>query len=308
MGRVRMLPSVANGKDAEMNKIIPGIVAALAALMVLGLSLFTVDQRQFAIVFQLGEVVRVVKSPGIQFKLPLLQSVRYFDRRIQTMDAETPERFNTNEKKNVLVDSYVKWQVVDVEQYYKSVGGNEKTAAARLRKTVNDVLRGEFGKQTVQDVISGKRDEVMEQVRTVTDADARKIGIRIVDVRLKRVDFPDDISNAVYERMISERKTVANELRSEGSAEAQKIRADADRQKAVIIADAYNQAQALKGEGDAKASAIYAAAYGQNPEFYAFYKSMEAYRNTFKSKSDVMVLDPSSAFFKYMKDPKAGGK
>lgn len=289
-----------------MNRMIPAILSVLAVLLVLSLSLFTVDQRQYAVVFQLGEIARVVKQPGVQLKIPLVQSVRYFDRRIQTMDAETPERFNTIEKKNVLVDSYVKWQVVDVEQYYKSVGGSERTAAARLRKTVNDVLRAEFGKQTVQDVISGKRDEVMEQVRTVTDADARKIGVHIVDVRLKRVDFPDDISNAVYERMISERKTVANELRSEGSADAQKIRADADRQREVILADAYNKAQALKGEGDAKASAIYAAAYGQNPEFYTFYKSMEAYRSTFRSKSDVLLLDPSSAFFKYMKDPRGG--
>ncbi|QNM95594.1 protease modulator HflC [Chitinimonas koreensis] len=288
-----------------MNKIIPAIVIVLFGLMVLSMSVFTVDQRQSAMVFQLGEVVRVVKDPGIQFKVPMLQSVRYFDRRILTMDAETPERFNTIEKKNVLVDSYVKWQVVDVEQYYKSVGGNERTAAARLRKTVNDVLRAEFGKKNVQDVISGKRDEVMEIVSQVADADARKMGVRIVDVRLKRVDFPDDISNAVYDRMISERKTVASQLRSEGSAEAEKIKADADRQREIIMAEAYGRAQQLKGEGDAKAAATYSAAYGQNPEFYAFYRSLDAYRASFKSKSDVMVIDPSSAFFKYMKDPRA---
>lgn len=288
-----------------MNKIIPAIVIVLFGLLVLSMSVFTVDQRQSAMVFQLGEVVRVVKEPGIQFKVPMLQSVRYFDRRILTMDAETPERFNTIEKKNVLVDSYVKWQVIDVEQYYKSVGGNERTAAARLRKTVNDVLRAEFGKKNVQDVISGKRDEVMEIVSQVADADARKMGVRIVDVRLKRVDFPDDISNAVYDRMISERKTVASQLRSEGSAEAEKIKADADRQREIIMAEAYGRAQELKGEGDAKAAATYSAAYGQNPEFYAFYRSLDAYRASFKSKSDVMVIDPSSAFFKYMKDPRA---
>ncbi|QDQ28204.1 protease modulator HflC [Chitinimonas arctica] len=288
-----------------MNRLVSAVVIVLLGLLVLSMSVFTVDQRQSAMVFQLGEVVRVVKEPGIKFKVPLLQSVRYFDRRILTMDAESPERFNTIEKKNVLVDSYVKWQVIDVEQYYKSVGGNERTASARLRKTVNDVLRAEFGKQTVQDVISGKRDEVMEIVGQVADADARKIGVHIVDVRLKRVDFPDDISNAVYERMISERKTVASQLRSEGSAEAEKIRADADRQREIIIADAFNKAQQLKGEGDGKAASIYGAAYGQNPEFYAFYRSLEAYKKTFKSKSDVMVLEPSSAFFKYMKDPRA---
>ena len=291
-----------------MSRVITSIIVVLLTLLVLGTSMFTVDQRQYAIVFQLGEVVRVVKEPGIQFKIPFMQSVRYFDRRVLTMDAETPERFNTIEKKNVLVDSYVKWRVTDVEQYYKSVGGSSRTAEARLRKTINDVLRAEFGKQTVQDVISGKRDEVMEAVRAVADADARNIGVTIVDVRLKRVDFPEDISNAVFERMVSERKTVANQLRSEGSAEAEKIRAEANRQREVILADAYNQAQQLKGEGDGKASAIYGAAYGQNPEFYAFYKSLEAYRQTFRSKADVMVLEPNMSFFKYMKDPKASGK
>ncbi|GAB3250061.1 protease modulator HflC [Chitinimonas naiadis] len=288
-----------------MSRIIPAVIIVLLALLVVSMSVFSVDQRQAAMVFQLGEVVRVVKEPGIKFKVPLLQSVRYFDRRILTMDAETPERFNTIEKKNVLVDSYVKWQVIDVEQYYKSVGGNERTASARLRKTVNDVLRAEFGKRTVQDVISGKRDEVMADVSQVADADARKIGIRIVDVRLKRVDFPDDISNAVFDRMISERKTVANQLRSEGSADAEKIKADADRQREIIVANAYNQAQQMMGEGDGKAAAIYGSAFGQNPEFYTFYKSLDAYKKTFKSKSDVMVLDPSSSFFKYMKDPRA---
>jgi membrane protease subunit HflC len=288
-----------------MQRLIPTLAAGLVSLLILSATVFTVDQRQAAMVFQLGEVVRVIQEPGIHFKVPLMQNVRYFDRRILTMDAEDPERFNTIEKKNVLVDSYVKWQVIDVERYYKSVGGSEKLAAQRLRKTVNDVLRAEFGKKTVQDVISGKRDEVMDIVRTVADADARKIGVRIVDVRLKRVDFPDDVSNAVYERMVSERKTVANQLRSEGAAEAEKIKADADRQREVIMADAYNQAQKLMGEGDARAAAIYAAAYSQNPEFYAFYKSLEAYRAAFKSKSDVMVVDPNSAFFKYLRDPKA---
>lgn len=289
-----------------MSKLLPVLIGFLLVLLLLSMSIFTIDQRRYAMVFQLGEVVRVIKSPGIQAKLPFVQTVRYFDRRIQTMDAEAPERFNTIEKKNVLVDSYVKWQIIDVEQFYKSVGGDQRQASARLRKTVNDVLRGEFGKQTVQDVISGKRDQVMEIVRTVTDADARKIGVQIVDVRLKRVDFPDEISNAVYERMVSERKTVANQLRSEGGADAEKIRADAERQRDVILANAYNKAQTLKGEGDGAAAAIYGTAYGQNPEFYAFYKSLDAYKQTFKSKGDLMVLDPSSAFFKYMKDPKAG--
>jgi membrane protease subunit HflC len=283
------------------------VSVALLALL-LSTSLFTVNQRQFAVVFQFGEVVRVIKEPGIQFKVPLLQNVRLFDRRIQTIDPDTPELFNTREKKNVLVDSYVKWRVVDAEQFYKSVGGSEVVAAARLRQTINDGLRAEFGQKTVADVISGKRDQVMEQVRSRADHDARKIGVQILDVRLKRVDFPDKISTSVYDRMQSERRTVASQLRSEGGADAERIRADADRQREIILAEAYRQAQVIKGEGDAKAAAIYAGAFGQNPEFYAFWRSMEAYKQTLHSKSDVLVLDPSSEFFRYFKQPQGGVK
>jgi membrane protease subunit HflC len=291
-----------------MSKVITSVLLVALGLLVLGLSAFSVDQRESVIVFELGKVVQVVTEPGLHFKVPFIQSIKAFDSRVQTMDAVSPELFNTIEKKNVLVDNYVKWRVDNVEQYYKSVGGDKRIAEARLHNTVNDVLRQEFGKRTVQEVISGKRDEVMDNVRTVADADARAIGVHVIDVRLRRVDFPDDISNAVYERMKSERKTVANQLRAEGSAAAQKIRADAEQQKEVILANAYSQAQQLQGEGDAKASSTYAAAYGANPEFYAFYKSMEAYKQSFHSKSDFMVVDPSSAFFKYMKDPKASSK
>ncbi|MFC4159213.1 protease modulator HflC [Chitinimonas lacunae] len=290
-----------------MQKLIPTLIIVLFGLLILSLSVFTVDQRQYALVSQWGEIVRVIKEPGLYFKIPLLQTKSYFDRRTLTMDAEAPERFNTIEKKNVLVNSYVKWQVADVERYYKSVRGNATQAEARLRRTVNDVLRAEFGRQTVQDVISGKRDQVMDVVRDVVDADARKIGVKIIDVRLKRVDFPDDISNAVYDRMVSERKTVANQLRSEGAAQAVTIRAEADRKRVVILAEAYSKAQKLMGEGDAQAAGIYASAYGQNAEFYAFYKSLEAYKQTFKNKGDVLVLEPNSYFFKYMKDPRGAG-
>ncbi|AXE28903.1 protease modulator HflC [Chromobacterium phragmitis] len=286
-------------------RLIPTVVAVVGALFVASLSLFTVDQRQYALVFQFGEVVKVISEPGIQFKIPLLQNVRYFDRRVQTIDAETPELFNTREKKNVLVDSFVKWRVVDVAQFYKSVG-SEAAAVARLKQTINDGLRAEFGQKTVADVISGQRDQVMETVRKRADADARKIGVEILDVRLKRVDFPDKISSSVYDRMQSERRTVASQLRSEGSADAERIRADADKQRDVILAEAYRKAQTLKGAGDAKAAAIYSEAYGKNPEFYAFWRSMDAYKESFKSKSDVMVLDPSSDFFKYLKNPQAG--
>ena len=187
------------------------------------------------------------------------------------------------------------------KQYFVSVAGDETQAQTRLTQTVNDGLRAEFGKRTVHDVVSGERDQIMEILRQKADIDARKIGVQVMDVRLKRVELPQEVSESVYQRMEAERKRVANELRSQGAAEAEKIRADADRQREVILAEAYRTAQHTKGEGDAKAAAIYAAAYGQNPEFYAFYRSMEAYRQSFKNKSDVMVLEPSSEFFKYMK-------
>ena len=283
------------------------VIALLAILVVLSNSMFTVDQRQNALVFQLGEVVSVKTKPGLYFKLPLVQNVRYFDTRILTLDAAEPERFITSEKKNVLVDSYIKWRVIDARQYYVSVGGDETRAQIRLSQTVNDGLRAEFGKRTIHDVVSGQRDEVMNLIRTKADQDARKIGIQVVDVRIKRVDLPESVSENVYRRMEAERKQVANELRSTGAAEAEKIKADADKQKEVIVAEAYRDAQRVKGEGDAKASAIYAAAYDKHAEFYAFYRSMQAYRDSFKSKSDVMVLDPSADFFKYMKNPRAAG-
>lgn len=284
------------------------LVVLVVILVILSASMYTVDQRQNAMVFQLGEVVAVKKSPGLYFKIPLIQNVRFFDTRILTMDAADPERFITSEKKNVLVDSYIKWRVVDVKQYYVSVGGDETRAQIRLNQTVNDGLRAEFGKRTIHEVVSGQREDIMNLIRTKADSDARKIGVQVVDVRIKRVDLPETVSVDVFRRMEAERKRVANELRATGAAEAEKIKADADKQKEVIVAEAYRDAQRMKGEGDAKASAVYAAAYGQNPEFYAFYRSMQAYRESFKSKSDVMVLDSSADFFKYMKNPKAGGK
>ena len=285
------------------------VAAAVGALFViLGLSIFTVDQRQFAIVFQLGEVKEVITEPGLNFKFPLIQNVRYFDRRILTLDSNEPERFITSEKKNVLVDSLVKWRIVDPKLYYVSVGGDEARARTRLSQTVNAGLREEFGKRTVHDVVSGERDKIMEDMRAKADQDARKIGVQIVDVRLKRVDLPTEVSESVYRRMEAERKRVANELRSQGSAEAEKIRADADKQREVIVAEAYRDAQKLKGDGDAKAAAIYAQAFNQNAEFYAFYRSLEAYRNSFRSKSDVIVVEPNSEFFKYLKSQGKGGE
>ena len=284
------------------------LIGLLVVLVVLSGSMYTVDQRQNALVFQLGKVVSVKKKPGLYFKLPMVQNVRYFDTRILTLDSADPERFLTSDKKNVLVDSFIKWRVIDARQYYVSVRGDETRAQIRLNQTVNDGLRAEFGKRTINEVVSGRREEIMSIIRAKADTDARKIGVQVVDVRIKRVDLPETVSENVYRRMESERKQVANELRSTGAAEAEKIKADADKQKDVIVAEAYRDAQRIKGEGDAKASSVYAAAYGKNAEFYAFYRSMQAYRESFKSKSDVMVLDPSADFFKYMKNPKAGGK
>jgi len=280
----------------------------VVVLILASMSIFIVDQRQTAIVFQLGEVMRVETTPGIKIKMPLVQNVRFFDSRILTLDSDDPERFITAEKKNVLVDSFIKWRIVDVKQYYISVGGDEARAQTRLTQTVNSTLREEFGKRTIHEVVSGKREELMRVVQEKTDVDARKIGVEVLDVRLKRVDFPVEISDSVYRRMDAERKRVANELRATGNAESEKIRADADRQREVILAQAYRDAQKIKGDGDAKATALYAGAFGRNPEFYAFYRSLDVYKQGFKSKSDIMVLDAGSPFFKYLKGSGKDGK
>ena len=282
------------------------LMGLIAALLLLSLSAFTVDQREHALVFRLGEIISVKKEPGLYFKLPLVDNVRYFDKRILTLNWVEPDRFLTSEKKNVLVDSFVKWRIIDPARYYVSVKGDEHQAERRLSQTVNDGLRAEFGKRTIHDVVSGERSQIMEILRQRADRDSRQIGIQVLDVRLKRVDLPQEVSESVYQRMEAERKRVANELRSQGAGAAEKIRADADRQREIIIAEAYREAQRAKGEGDAKAAEIYAQAYGKNPEFYSFYRSLEAYRNSFKSKSDILVLEPNSEFFKYLRD--AGGR
>ena len=280
--------------------ILLGIIIALFILA--SSSLYIVDQRQRAIVFQLGEVVDVKTDPGLYFKIPMVQNVRFFDSRILTMDAEEPDRYITSEKKNVLVDLFVKWRIIDVKQYYISVRGDEAMAKVRLAQTVNASLRDEFGTRTVHEVISGQRDQIMDVMRRKADADARKIGVEVVDVRLKRVDLPAEVSQSVYRRMEAERTRVANELRSTGAAESEKIRADADRQREVILAKAYRNAQEIKGQGDAKAAEIYAEAFQRNPEFYSFYRSLEAYKKSFQNKGNMMVLEPNSEFFKYLKD------
>jgi membrane protease subunit HflC len=292
-----------------MNNRLGAVLVAAAAIMLLAAtSLFTVDQRERAIVFQLGEIREVITDPGLNFKLPLIQNVRFFDNRILTLDTPETERFITSEKKNVLVDSFVKWRIADVKQYYISVQGDEARAQTRLAQTINSALREEFGKRTVHDVVSGEREEIMRLVRDSVDEDAKKIGVAIVDVRLKRVELPQEVSESVYRRMEAERKSVASELRSEGFSQGEKIRAEGDREREVIIAEAYRDAQRVKGDGDRKASALYARAFSENPEFYSFYRSLEAYRAGFKNKNDVLVLEPNSDFFKYLKNPGKGSK
>jgi modulator of FtsH protease HflC len=282
------------------------LVSAVVVLLILSMSLYTVDQRKAAIKFQLGEVVSMQTEPGLYFMVPVLQNVRLYDTRIQTYDTKDAERFLTSENKNVLVDSFVKWRVIDVRPYYVSVRGDPTAAEARISQTVNDALRAEFARRTVHDVVSGERQKIMDTVADKVDKDVKGIGVEVVDVRLKRVDLVPEISSDVYRRMESERKRAANELRSTGSAEGEKVKADADRQKQVIVAEAYRDAQRIKGEGDAQAARIYADAYGRNAEFYSFYRSLEAYRAALRNKGDVMVLEPSSDFFKYLKSPGRG--
>jgi len=289
------------------NRLGIALAGALVVLVLASMSLFTVDQRERAIVFQLGEMKEVITTPGLHFKWPMIQNVRYFDARILTLDTPDAERYITSEKKNLLVDTFVKWKISDARQFYISVG-DEVQAQTRISQTVNATLREEFGKRTVHEVVSEDRNEIMKTVRERANQDAKKIGVEIIDVRLKRVDLPQEVSESVYKRMDAERKSVANQLRSEGSSEAERIRAEADKEREVIIANAYKEAQRVKGEGDAKAAAAYAQAFGQNPEFYAFYRSLEAYRSSFKNRSDVLVLEPNSDFFKYLKGPGKGSK
>lgn len=287
-----------------MNKLISTGIAIIIALLIFSSTVFVVDQRQFAIVFALGEMKEIISKPGLHFKLPApFQNVVFLDKRILTIDTFESDRFITAEKKNILVDSFVKWHITNPKLYYISFGGDEQRAKDRMNQIVKAALNEEITKNTVREVISGERSKVMDALRAKVSAEAKQIGVEIIDVRLKRVDYVDQINNSVYDRMKAERTRVANELRSTGYAESEKIRADADKQSTVILAEAYRDAEKLRGEGDARASRIYAQAFGQNPEFYKFYRSLEAYRSTFKNKSDVLVVDPNSDFFSYFKSP-----
>lgn len=286
-----------------MGKLSRVLVSIIVLLILLSLSTFTVDQREFALVFRLGEIVSVKKEPGLYFKTPIVENVKFFDKRILTYESEQPDRFITSEKKNVLVDSYIKWRIMDPSKYYVSVNGDERQAERRITQTVNDGLRAEFGKRTIQEVVSGQRSEIMGILQERADSESRLIGVEILDVRLRRVDLPEEVSQSVYQRMNAERKSVANELRSQGFADSEKIRAVAEKERDIIITEAYKDAQKIKGEGDASASRIYADAFSKNQDFYDFFRSLEAYRKSFKGKDDILVLDPDSDFFKFLKSP-----
>ncbi|WP_426163078.1 protease modulator HflC [Pseudoduganella sp. R-32] len=290
-----------------MNRFATILITGFIALMLLSSTVFVVDQRKYAIVFALGEVKQVISEPGLHFKLPPpFQNVVYLDKRIQTLDPKEADRFITAEKMNILVDAFVKWKVTDPRLYFVSFGGDESRAGDRMQQIVKAALNDEITKRTVREVISGQRGKVMESIRSKVVDEAKQIGVEIVDVRLKRVDYVEQINNSVYERMKAERSRVANEARSTGAAESEQVRADADKQRTVILAEAYREAEKIKGEGDAKASQIYAEAFGRNPEFYKFYRSLEAYRASFKTKADVMLVDPQSDFFKYFKSAGSG--
>lgn len=283
------------------NRLIAAGIGFVALIYVLSSSIFVVDQRKYAVVFSFGQIVRVIENPGIQVKLPApFESVRFFDRRILTIDNPEAERFITAEKKNLLVDSYVKWRIVDPRKFFISFKGDERLAQDRLTQLVRSALNEEFTKRTVRELISDQREEVMRGIRKKVADDASDIGVEIVDVRLKRVDLLAEISDSVYRRMEAERKRVANELRSMGAAESDKIRANAERQRDTILAEAYRDAQKIKGAGDAKATALYAEAFGRDPQFAQFYQSLEAYRSSFKDKKDVMVVEPTGEFFKFL--------
>ena len=283
------------------NRLIAAGIGFIALIYVLSSSIFVVDQRKFAVVFSFGQIVRVIEKPGIQIKYPApFESVRFFDRRILTIDNPEAERFITAEKKNLLVDSYVKWRIVDPRKFFISFKGDERLAQDRLTQLVRSALNEEFTKRTVRELISDQREEVMQGIRKKVADDASDIGVEIVDVRLKRVDLLAEISDSVYRRMEAERKRVANELRSMGAAESDKIRANAERQRDTILAEAYRDAQKNKGAGDAKATALYAEAFGRDPQFAQFYQSLEAYRSSFKDKKDIMVVEPNGEFFKFL--------
>jgi Membrane protease subunits, stomatin/prohibitin homologs len=280
----------------QQNKWILIGIGTLVAL--LAFSVFTVFQTEKAIRFRLGEIVQSDYGPGLHFKYPLINNVRKFDARILTLEA-TPERFLTIEKKNVVVDAFAKWRIADVRKYYTAVAGDFNQANLRLGQIIKDGLRSEFGKRTIQEVVSGDRGQIMGILNVRAAKAAQPLGVEIVDVRIKRVDLPLEVSNSVYSRMEAERERVARDFRSRGAEAAERIRADADRQRTVLLAEAYRDAERIRGEGDAKAAEIYAQSFNKDKEFYAFYRSLSAYGDSFRGEGDILVLQPDSHFFRY---------
>ena len=276
------------------------LVLLLIAAIVVSMSIFTVDERERAINLQLGEVVRFDYEPGLHFKLPLIQEIIKFDERIQNLDSD-PELYLTLEKKNVKVDSFVKWRIKDVVRYYTSTGGSPARASNRLSAVIQKSLKDEFGKRTIQQVVSGERTEIMDKLVLSAKNQAQELGIEIIDVRIKRIDLPEEVSASVYARMAAEREQVAKKFRSEGEEQGKRIRAEADREREVILAEAQRDAQKIKGDGDGRATEVYANAFSKDEEFYALYRSLGAYRNTFNSPSDVLLIEPNTQFFKYFK-------
>jgi len=277
---------------------------SVGAILTIGMMcFFTVSETEKAIKFKFGEIVSADYNPGLHFKFPFINNVKKFDSRILTLDS-SPERFLTAEKKNVIVDSFVKWRIGDVTTFYTSVAGDIFQANVRLEQIIKNSFRSEFSKREIKQLVSTDRNDIREALIKNTATAAASLGIDIVDVQVKRIDLPSEVSGSVYSRMEAERERVAREFRSQGSEAAERVRADADKQKEIILADAYRESEIRKGEGDAKAAEIYANAYGANVEFYAFYRSMAAYKETFSNSANIMVTEPDSDFFKYFKQMK----
>lgn len=284
-----------------MGNIKFGVVLVAFIGLILWMSTYIVHERELVIKFKLGEIVSTVDQPGLYFKIPIINNIRKFDSRVLTLDTPS-ERFLTSEKKNVIVDSFVKWRIANPRDYYTSTQGDERIAVSRIVSILNDEMKGQFGSKTVREVISGERSAIMQSVNENAGVKTRDLGVELVDVRIKKVELPENVSDSVFQRMIKERATVAKAFRSAGEEKAKGIRANADRQRTEILAEAYRQSEEIRGDGDAQAAKIYAESYGQDKDFYSFYRSLNAYRNSFKNTGDILVLDPASEFFRFFKD------
>lgn len=283
--------------------VLQRVLVIAVALVVLGaMSVFTVDEREKAILFRLGEIQRSDFAPGLHFKVPFVNNVRTFDARLLSLDTE-PERFITSEKKDVIVDYFVRWRIADVEQFFKATRGEERQAGLLLYQKVNAALRNEFAKRTVQEVVSGERGAIMDIVTRSANQEVAELGMRIEDVRVSRIDLPAEVSSSVYQRMRAERERVARDFRSRGAEAAERITANADRERTVLLAEAYRDSETIRGEGDARATEIYARAFGADEEFYGFYQSLNAYRRSFGAQGNVLLIEPDSEFFRYFEDP-----